>query len=142
MAVGSLEPQFCVNLAQKLDLNYNNSTKDQLDGHKWTKMRSEFEANFSTKSMKDWVEIFAYEDACVSSFLELNEPHELKHNLADEWCIQTKSGVDSTLAASKLRRTPGVINNDESSQVPSIGFSTYTTENGIHQRRNSIYSGK
>ena len=54
MAVGSLEPQFCVNLAQKLDLNYNNPTKDQLDGHKRTKMRPEFEANFSTKSMKDW----------------------------------------------------------------------------------------
>ena len=124
MAVGSLEPHFFIKLVQKLDLDNNYSTEDQMDRNKWPEMRSDFEAKFAAKSMKDWVEIFADVDACVTPVLELSEAYELKHNQENESFVHTKSGVNVPNVAPKLGRTPGALNKDESARVLPIGFNT------------------
>jgi alpha-methylacyl-CoA racemase len=72
VAVGALEPQFFVALADGLGLDAT-VTASRWDRSTWPSLREVLSARFAERSRDEWVEHFAGTEACVTPVLDFDE---------------------------------------------------------------------
>lgn len=106
VAVGPLEPQFFAQLLAGLEITADRY--DQNDTVEWPAMAADFEATFAKRTRKEWEDIFAKSDACVSPVLSLREAMVHPVNAARGQFIQYR-GVSQASPAPRFSRTPGKI---------------------------------
>ncbi|MCJ1352444.1 MAG: hypothetical protein MMC33_002428 [Icmadophila ericetorum] len=78
MAVGALEPQFFVELIQKLGVD-EALLKQRDDRKSWTAIREQFKTTFMKKTRMEWEEIFLGSDACCTPVLGQAELEAAKY---------------------------------------------------------------
>ncbi len=103
MAVGCVEPQFYVQLLDKLGLT-DPDLPFQFDSTKWPDMKKVIGDAFLQKTRAEWTEIFADSDACVSPVLSPWEAHEHPHNRARGAFVEV-DGVIQPAPAPRFSRT-------------------------------------
>ena len=81
VAVGSVEPQFFVELLAVLGID-DPDLPFHLDPTGWPQLKKVLAEAFRTKTRDEWTEIFADSDACVTPVLSPWEAHEHPHHVA------------------------------------------------------------
>ena len=71
VAVGALEPKFFAALLDGLGLDPA-ELPGQMDVDAWPELRAQLAAAFATKTVAEWLDVFAGTDACVSAVAELD----------------------------------------------------------------------
>ncbi|XP_050400314.1 alpha-methylacyl-CoA racemase [Patella vulgata] len=104
MAVGSLEPQFFIQLLKGLNLESEDIT--QFDDQ--NEMKKTFTQKFATKTRDEWTEIFEKLDACCTPVLSLDEASSHPHNVENKTFLKSDDGNVEPGPAPKLSRTPAV----------------------------------
>ncbi|GAA10558.1 MULTISPECIES: CaiB/BaiF CoA transferase family protein [Gordonia] len=105
MAVGALERRFYQQLLTGLDLDDDPGLPGQMDRDGWPELRSRFAAAFATRTRREWTEIFADLDACVSPVLAPGEAPDGEHAVARTGFIDV-GGVRQPAPAPRFSRTP------------------------------------
>ena len=83
----------------------------------WPKAKEEIARIFSTKTQKEWCEIFKDLDACVTPVLTTDEAPHYTHNKEKKTFILSNNAYEPS-PAPKLSRTPG---NCEAKSLPEVG---------------------
>tara|TARA_B100000700_G_scaffold11414_1_gene11578 strand:+ start:138 stop:1238 length:1101 start_codon:yes stop_codon:yes gene_type:complete len=83
IAVGSIEPQFYIELLEKLEID-DEEFKDQHNKDLWPELKEKMAAKIKSKSRSEWIEIFSESDACVTPVLSMEEAEAHPHNLERE----------------------------------------------------------
>ena len=83
IAVGSIEPQFYIELLEKLEID-DKAFKDQHNKDLWPELKEKIASRIKLKSRSEWVEIFSGSDACVSPVLSMEEAQAHPHNVSRE----------------------------------------------------------
>ena len=83
IAVGSIEPQFYIELLEKLEID-DEAFKDQHNKELWPELKEKMASRIKLKSRSEWIEIFSESDACVSPVLSMEEAQAHPHNLERE----------------------------------------------------------
>ncbi|XP_045512480.1 alpha-methylacyl-CoA racemase [Pieris brassicae] len=102
MAVGSLEPQFYMNLLKGLELSediYHQLADQDMCNQK-------FEEVFLTKTQEEWIEIFDQLEACVTPVVNFNEANRNKCNASKNSFYIDHNNLVAPEPAPKLSRTP------------------------------------
>ena len=107
VAVGSLEPQFCEAMTERLGID-SGGLGDRWNPDSWPAWRQALAAAFAARPRDDWADIFAATDACVTPVLSLNEAPEHPHNLARA-AFTPGQGGPQPAPAPRFSRTPGEI---------------------------------
>ena len=83
IAVGSIEPQFYIELLEKLEID-DEAFKDQHNKELWPELKEKMASRIKLKSRSEWIEIFSESDACVTPVLSMEEAQAHPHNLERE----------------------------------------------------------
>ncbi len=108
MSLGPIEPQFWAEFARLLPLpadapgQYDAATKEQL--------RAMIAAQFKTKTMAEWVEIFEGTDACVAPILTMAEAVDHPHMAARGIFVEA-DGITQPGPAPRFSRTAATLTN-------------------------------
>ena len=106
VAVGAVEARFFKNLTDTLGLdidpNHRNNPKH------WTRLITEIQTAFFTKTRDQWAEVFNNVDACVSPILSLTEATQNHHLTARKTYVEV-DGITQPAPAPRFSRTPGEI---------------------------------
>jgi len=79
VAVGALEPQFYIELLERLSLA-DAGLPAQGDPSGWDDIRAALEATFLTRSRDEWCKIMEGSDACFAPVLDFGEARSYPHN--------------------------------------------------------------
>lgn len=120
MAVGAIEAKFYAALLEGLGLDAA-SLPRQDDRTQWPAMRDRFEKIFASKSRKEWEDVFAGLDACVTPVLTPDEAMSHEHALS-RVSFGSVAGVAQPMPAPRFSRTPGAI------QAPPTDVETPVTD--------------
>lgn len=108
MSLGPIEPQFWAEFARLLPLpadapgQYDAATKEQL--------RAMIAAQFKTKTMAEWVEVFEGTDACVAPILTMAEAVDHPHMAARGVFVEA-DGITQPRPAPRFSRTAATLTN-------------------------------
>ncbi|MDG1231280.1 MAG: CaiB/BaiF CoA-transferase family protein [Pseudomonadales bacterium] len=106
VAVGAVEARFFKNLTDTLGLDIDPNQRN--NPKHWTRLITEIQTVFLTKTRDEWAEVFADVDACVSPVLSLTEATEQVHLTARETYVEF-DGIVQPAPAPRFSRTPGEI---------------------------------
>jgi alpha-methylacyl-CoA racemase len=112
-SVGANEPQFYARLLQGLGLA-DEDLPDQMDRSQWPAMQRRFADIFATKTLAEWVEVFADLDACTAPVLSPWEAY-LHPHIAKRGTYVEIEGRLQPAPAPRFSRTPAAI-----SRPPSL----------------------
>jgi alpha-methylacyl-CoA racemase len=104
LAVGSLEPQFYVELLTGLGLA-DAELPEQMDRSGWPTLRERFTATFAERTRDEWTKVFADVDACVTPVLTWSEAADHAHLTARDTLVDI-DGVRQAAPAPRFSRTP------------------------------------
>jgi alpha-methylacyl-CoA racemase len=129
MSVGSLEPQFYLQLMATLDLDP--AEWSQMDRDKWPALREELARIFATRSRDEWAKVFEGVDACVAPVLSYEEVAD-HPQMAERESFVEVDGIRQPVPAPRFSRTPGSVGS-----VPQIAADTEAVlgEVGISRER-------
>jgi alpha-methylacyl-CoA racemase len=103
VSLGSLEPQFYVELVNRLGLA-DAGLPAQMDRAGWPELRDRFTALFKTKTRDEWCAILERSDACFAPVLTMSEAVDHPHIKARGTVIE-RDGVDQPAPAPRFSRT-------------------------------------
>jgi alpha-methylacyl-CoA racemase len=103
VAVGSIEPQFYVELLEKLGLD-GAALPGQNDVARWPELRAIFTETFAAHDRDHWARIFADSDACVTPVLSFAEIQTEPHNTERD-TFYTEAGSIFPAPAPRFSRT-------------------------------------
>lgn len=104
VAVGCIEPQFYALMIDELGLDPN-VLPGQHDEARHGELREAIAAAFRSRTMREWAEVFAGTDACVTPVMTYTEALAHPH-LADRGVFTRIDGVDQPRPAPRFSRTP------------------------------------
>ena len=105
ISIGSLEPQFYMELLQKLDLvGKAPAPMDHLNPAKWNEIRDTLTEIFKSKTRDEWCEVFEGSDVCFAPVLAAAEAFEHEHHVARGSFVEL-DGVKHAIAAPRFSRT-------------------------------------
>jgi alpha-methylacyl-CoA racemase len=107
LAVGAIEPPFYDALLRGLGLD-SARLPDQHDRARWPEVKQRIADAIRTRTLDDWLAVFADVDACVAPVLGLAEARDHPHNRARDVFVDV-GGVCQPAPAPRLDRTPGGI---------------------------------
>ena len=107
VALGSIEPQFYMELLEKADLK-DASFQSQMDRKSWPDLKQKIAAVIKTKSRDAWCEIMEGSDVCFAPVLSMSEAPSHPHNAARETFVE-RDGVVQPAPAPRFSKTPGSI---------------------------------
>jgi alpha-methylacyl-CoA racemase len=105
LAVGAIEPQFYAEFLKRIGLEHDAALQAQMDAKNWRALKEQLSAVFITKTRKQWEEIFAGSDACVTPVLSLCEAPLHPHCQARKTFV-TVDDVIQPAPAPRYSRTP------------------------------------
>ncbi len=114
ISIGSIEPQFYVLLAEKLDMpelldeNGQVDFMKQFDKAQWKIFKENISARFRTKTRDEWTEIMEGTDVCFAPVLTMAEAPGHHHNIARKSFVEVE-GYTQTAPAPRFGRTPGAV---------------------------------
>ena len=103
MAVGAIEPKFYREFVAGLDLDIN-SLPSPMDRTAWHSLKQTFTDAFSTRTRREWTEIFSVRDACVTPVLSIEESLAHEHNSQRQNFV-TLNGITQPNLAPRFSRT-------------------------------------
>jgi len=104
VAVGPIEPPFFAELCERLDVDP--VLRDaQHDPARSAALRAELAARFARRTRRDWEDIFAGSDACVTPVLSLSEARAHPHHAARQAFVEVQ-GTPQPAPAPRFSRTP------------------------------------
>jgi len=135
ISIGPLEPQFYVQLLEKLGLTGNEVLINQFAVENWLENKKKFEEIFLSRTMKEWQNLLEGTDVCFAPILSPDEaryhPHMQSRDIYRE--------VDGVLQTAAAPRFDGVVPADPKPPVSSgantndvlreVGFSEEEIEN-------------
>ncbi|MFI2558928.1 CaiB/BaiF CoA transferase family protein [Nocardia farcinica] len=104
VALGALEPQFYRRLCELIGLE----PEPQWDQDSWPEQKERFARLISTRTRREWVELTAGEDTCLTPVLDFHEAPAHPHNQARRTFVNA-DGVVQPAPAPRFSRTPGQI---------------------------------
>jgi alpha-methylacyl-CoA racemase len=107
MAVGAIEAPFYANLLMGLGLDPAQLPKQHDRAH-WPEIKRRFAELFSSKTRREWTQIFASIDACTTPVLTPDEAAGHPHLVA-RGSFGAPAGVQQPMPAPRFSRTPGAI---------------------------------
>jgi len=114
ISIGSIEPQFYAELAEKLEMpelldeNGQVDFMKQFDKTQWKILKENISARIATKTRDDWVEIMEGSDVCFAPVLTMAEAPKHHHNAARQSFVDVE-GYSQTAPAPRFSRTPGEV---------------------------------
>jgi alpha-methylacyl-CoA racemase len=103
LAVGALEPQFYAEFIRLLAPG--DDLPAQYDRARWPQLRARIAAAFTTRTQREWAEVFEGTEACVAPVLSLAEAADHPH-LASRRTFARRDGVLQPAAAPRFSVTP------------------------------------
>jgi alpha-methylacyl-CoA racemase len=107
LAVGAVENKFYADLIDGLGLDPA-LVGTQNDQSRWTELQVVFEEVIRTKTRRQWEDIFATRDACVTPVLSMVEAPSYPHN-AERDCFVDAGGYHQVAPPVRFSRTPGAL---------------------------------
>lgn len=109
-SVGSIEPKFYAALLDILNLDdVDRSLRAQLDKAQWPALRARIAAIFATRTMAEWVEVFAPHEVCAEPVLDLDELPDHPHLTARGNIHMGERGMRSAAPAPRLSAHPDLV---------------------------------
>lgn len=102
VSLGSIEPQFYVQLLDALDL-----TEDELpqnDKRRWPELKAKVAEIISTRTRDEWCDVMEGTDICFAPVLSMSEAPEHPHNIARRTFVEA-DGVLQPAPAPRFSRT-------------------------------------
>jgi alpha-methylacyl-CoA racemase len=143
MSVGSLEPQFLMQLCDALEIKHLIGKAGSQKAEDIAQFKQAIGDKIQSQSFEYWIAIFAKLDCCVEPVLTLKEASEQPHAIDRNWLSQAKVTDDKTLTQlsnpiykpSKIKNTGGAIGEDSISVLIEAGFSQSTID---HWKSNKV----
>ncbi|MFS8198362.1 CaiB/BaiF CoA transferase family protein [Streptomyces sp. CWNU-52B] len=127
VAVGALEDQFYAQLLAGLGAGDDPVlTTDRTGRHNWPAIRDRLGGLFASRPRREWLEVFAGSDACVSPVLGLADAPQDAHVGARRTFVDV-GGVPQPAPAPRFSRTPA----STPRPAPSPGHDTATVLGGL-----------
>lgn len=104
VSVGSLEPQFYMELIQRLGVADEPLMQNPFAFQEWSKMADRFTEIFLTKTRDEWCEVFEGTDVCFAPVLSMSESPEHPHMKARGSFVDI-AGVTQPAPAPRFSRT-------------------------------------
>jgi alpha-methylacyl-CoA racemase len=82
ISIGSIEPQFYVELRKLAGLEEDTQFDAQHDRRQWGAMKDKLTALFKSKTRDDWNALMEYTDVCYAPVLTMSEAAQHPHNVA------------------------------------------------------------
>jgi alpha-methylacyl-CoA racemase len=108
MSLGPIEPQFWAEFARLLPLPAD--APGQYDAANKEQLRAMIAAQFKTKTLAEWVEIFEGTDACVAPILTMAEAVDHPHMAARGIFVEA-DGITQPGPAPRFSRTAATVTN-------------------------------
>jgi alpha-methylacyl-CoA racemase len=143
MSVGSLEPQFLMQLCDALEIKHLIGKAGSQKAEDIAQFKQAIGDKIQSQSFEYWIAIFAKLDCCVEPVLTLKEASEQPHAIDRNWLSQAKVTDDKTMTQlsnpiykpSKIKNTGGAIGEDSISVLIEAGFSQSTID---HWKSNKV----
>jgi alpha-methylacyl-CoA racemase len=103
IAVGSIEPQFYLELLEKLEID-DKKFLDQYNKELWPELKGLITLKIKSKTRYEWVEIFSESDACVTPVLDMQEAQDHPHNVSRKAFINI-DGFNQPNASPRFSKT-------------------------------------
>ena len=109
ISVGSIEPQFCALLGEKLGIDIGvGDFSVQFDSARWPELKQQVADVFKTKTSADWCQLMEGTDVCFAPVLSMDAAPAHAHNIARQSFVEI-DGVVQAAPAPRFSRTPGAI---------------------------------
>jgi len=105
LAVGALEPQFWQAFTERLGVT---DLPDRDDPDQWPRLRTRLAETLATRTLAEWVDVFADTDACVAPVLTPSESAAHPHLVARGTYVEAE-GVLQAAPAPRFSRTPATL---------------------------------
>jgi len=105
VSLGSIEPQFFVELVEKLELDYDPA--QQADRAGWPELRRQIATAVARRTRAEWDEHLAGSDVCFAPVLHPTEAPHHPHNVARGSFVEV-NGVVQPAPAPRFSRTPSL----------------------------------
>ena len=79
ISIGPLEPKFYADLLTRLDLQDDESLRDQYNGEQWAALCVRFEAIFGSQPRQHWIDLLHGSDVCFAPVLSPEEAAQDEH---------------------------------------------------------------
>lgn len=104
VSIGSIEPQFYVQLLQLIGLASDAEFANQQDRSMWPKLKQRLTEVFATKTQAEWCKIMEGTDVCFAPVLTMSEAAKHPHNVARKTFIEI-AGTTQPAPAPRFSRT-------------------------------------
>jgi alpha-methylacyl-CoA racemase len=108
VTIGSIEPQFYVELLERLGLSDDPSFARQHDREYWPERKERLAELFRKKTRDEWCELLETTDVCFAPVLSLSEAPRHPHNVERGTFVE-REGIVQPAPAPRFGRTPGAI---------------------------------
>jgi len=108
VSIGSIEPQFYVELLQRAGLADDPDFAEQNDRSRWPALKDRIAAVFRTRSRDEWCELMEHTDVCFAPVLSMGEAPRHPHNVARGTFTEV-AGIVQPAPAPRFSRTPSAI---------------------------------
>lgn len=108
IAVGSIEPQFYVELLRLTGLAGDTGFAAQMNRSEWPVLKRRLAEVFRTKTRDEWCALMEGSDVCFAPVLSLTEAPRHPH-LAERATFTEVAGVTQPAPAPRFSRTPGCV---------------------------------
>jgi crotonobetainyl-CoA:carnitine CoA-transferase CaiB-like acyl-CoA transferase len=136
MSVGSLEPQFLMQLCDALEIKHLIGKAGSQKVADVAQFKQAISDKIQSQSFEHWTQVFAKLDCCVEPVLTLKEASEQPHAVDRNWLshAKLKDGQSVTQLSnpiykpSQIKNTGAAIGSDSVSILIEAGFSQSTIE--------------